>query len=209
MIAQTLIACPACDLLHQWCALPCGLPAGNEARCTRCGTILYRQKKLVSLDFQLALALAGLVMLALANFYPFLTLNMEGRVQDTVMISGVLTLYAQGHVGLAGLVLLTGIVCPLAQLVGLAYVLVPLKLGWVPPKMALVYRWVRHIQPWAMTEIFMLGTLVTVVKLASTATVVPGPALFAFMALVLILPAATIGLNPESVWERLDIKQAP
>ena len=203
MSPPALIACPSCDLLHR----RANLTAGSAARCRRCATLLYRAKT-SALDRPLALALTALMLLLMANIYPFLTLNMEGRTQDTVLISGILTLYSQGRVGLAGLVLLTGIVFPFVQLAGLTYVLGTLKLGWTPPKMALVFRWVRQIQPWAMTEIFMLGTLVSVVKLARTASVVTGPALYAFMALVLIFPAAMSGIDTESVWQRVSDKPA-
>jgi len=199
--APVLIACPACDLIHR----RANLPAGSAARCRRCSALLYRAKS-SALDRPLALALAGFLLLMIANFYPFLTLNLEGRIQDTVLISGILALYGESRMGLAGLVLLTGIVFPLAQLAGLIYVLGPLKLGRRVPKMALVFRWVRYIQPWAMTEIFMLGTLVTVVKLAHTGSIVTGPALYAFMALVLILPAATSGIDAESVWQSASAK---
>ena len=167
--------------------------------------MLYRAKA-STLDRPLALAVAGFLLLLIANFFPFLTLKLEGRSQDTVLISGILALYGESRMGVAALVLLTGLVFPLIQLAGLIYVLGPLKLGWQAPRMAPVYRWVRHIQPWAMTEIFMLGTLVSVVKLAKTGSIVTGPALYAFMALVLILPAAVTSVDAESVWQSTSVK---
>lgn len=201
MKAPELIACPACDLIHRRVILP----AGSAARCSRCSALLYRAKA-STLDRPLALAVAGFLLLLIANFFPFLTLKLEGRIQDTVLISGILALYGESRMGVAALVLLTGLVFPLIQLAGLIYVLGPLKLGWQAPRMAPVYRWVRHIQPWAMTEIFMLGTLVSVVKLAKTGSIVTGPALYAFMALVLILPAAVTSVDAESVWQSTSVK---
>ncbi len=194
--AAPYIACPACDLLHR----RGDVSPGTTARCTRCGTMLYRDRNM-RLDRPLSLVLAGLVLFFIANYYPFLTFELEGRIQETILISGIKALYGQEQLGLAILVLLTGMVFPLLQLVGLAYVLLPLWLGRVPPAMAVVYRWSRQIQPWSMMEILMLGILVSLVKLAGMAQVVAGPALFAFMALIFVLPAAIIAIDSKSIWE--------
>ncbi|MGD8833832.1 MAG: paraquat-inducible protein A [Desulfobacteraceae bacterium] len=199
--AAPYIACPACDLLHR----RGDLCPGTTARCTRCGSVLYRDRDM-QVDRPLALVLAGLVLFFIANYYPFLTFELEGRVEETILISGIKALYGQGQLGLAILVLLTGMVFPLLQLVGLAYLLLPLRLGMVPPAMAVVYRWLRHIQPWSMMEIMMLGILVSLVKLVGMAQVVAGPALFAFMALIFVLPAATIAMDSKSIWESNPLK---
>lgn len=196
------IACPACDLLHR---RGIARPA-TTARCTRCGTTLYRDRKMVP-NRPLSFVLACLILFIISNVYPFLTLEIEGRAQETILVTGVMALYAQGQLGLAVLVMLTGVVFPLLQLVGLAYVLLPLWLGAVPPHMAAVYRWVRHVQPWSMMEIMMLGILVSLVKLAGMAGVVPGPALFAFMGLIFLFPAATVAIDSKSIWERSPLQR--
>jgi paraquat-inducible protein A len=199
--ATTYISCPGCDLLHR----RGDVRPGTTARCARCGTLLYRERTTPT-DRPLSLVLTGLILLFMANCYPFLTLEIEGRVQETVLLSGIHALYGQGQIGLAVLVLLTGMVFPLLQLVGLVYVLLPLRLGMTPPAMTIVYRWTRHIQPWSMMEILMLGILVSLVKLIDMAGVVAGPALFAFMALIFVLPAATTALDSRRVWETEPLK---
>ena len=196
------IACPACDLLHR----RSDAGPGTTARCTRCHTILYRKRR-GGTDRGLAFVLAGFIFLLISNGYPFISLEIEGRIQDTILITGVLELWGQGQEVLAVLVLLTGIIFPLLQLSGLIYILVPLRLGAVPPFMAVVYRWVRHIQPWSMMEIMMLGILVSLVKLTGMASVVPGPALFAFMILILLLPAALVAVDTNSIWQHTPIQQ--
>ena len=51
-----------------------------------------------------------------------------------------------------------------------------------------------------MIEVFLLGVLVAIVKLSSMATVIPGPALYAFMALTVLL-TAVLSFNPRGFWE--------
>ena len=151
------------------------------------------------------MAVCGVFLFFIANLFPFLTLSFEGQVQETILVTGVVALYHQGMTALALLVLATGIVFPLVELAGLVYLLLPLKFGHTPWGMAGVFRVVRLLQPWGMTEVFLLGILVSIVKLASMATVVPGAALFAFLALIFVVAATAASLNPDIVWERLTI----
>jgi paraquat-inducible protein A len=67
-----------------------------------------------------------------------------------------------------------------------------------------VFRAVETLSPWSMTEVYMLGILVALVKLADLATIVPGIALYSFVALIISMAAADAALEPEQVWERLE-----
>jgi paraquat-inducible protein A len=194
---DALIACHECDLIHR--VKP--LPIKGVANCTRCGSVLYRQKP-NSLERTLALSLAGLVLFVLANSFPFLALKMESQVHQTNLITGIKVLYTQDMQGLAVVVLLTTILAPLAQLLGMLYLLLPLRHDRVPPQFAPIFRLVRGLQPWSMMEVFMLGTLVSVVKLAKMAQIVPGIAIYSFFGLIVVLTAATVSLDPHEIWHR-------
>ena len=58
----------------------------------------------------------------------------------------------------------------------------------------------QSLRPWGMIEVFLLGVLVAIVKLSSMATVVPGPALWAFVALTVLL-TAVLSFDPRAFWE--------
>jgi len=196
---DSVIACHECDLLHQRRSLP---PDGT-ARCVRCGAALYRRKR-NSLDRVLALTVAGLILFIIANVYPFLTFRLEAQIQKTNLITGVMELYQQGMWIVAGVVLVTTIVMPLFELTGMLLVLVPLKLGRRPWKLALLFRTIRSFRPWGMMEVFMIGILVAVVKLVKMANIIPGMALYAFMVLIFVLAASAAALDPHIVWKKLD-----
>lgn len=201
-----LIACPACDFLHRRSVLA----AGHTARCTRCKTVLYRSRAGAgNIDRPLALTLAGAVLFIIANAAPFLTLSMEGRFHETLLISGVHTLYREGQAGLAVLTLFTGIVLPFVQLAGLAYVLLSVKSGRPGRHVAVVFRWIRYFQPWAMAEVFLLGILVSAAKLTHMADMAPGAALYAFMAMIFSTAAAWATLNTQDIWRQLPVQPGP
>jgi paraquat-inducible protein A len=200
---MSLIACHDCDLIHRVDAVL----EGSIAKCSRCGAVLHQHKR-DSLERTLALTVAGIILFVVANAFPFLGFKLGAQVHETVLITGVRELYLQGMWILATVVLLTTIVMPAAQMIGLLYVLIPLKLNRIPWKLREVFRFIQSLRPWAMMEVFMLGILVSIVKLAKMATIVPGIAVFAFMALIFVLAASLAVLDPHAVWERIKIQES-
>ena len=195
---MSVVACHDCDLLNR-------LPEETTATllCARCGAVLRRYRP-HSIDRSLALTLAALVLFAIANCFPFLAMKSGGFVQETKLLTGIRELWRQELYGLAILVLLTCVLVPLGQMAGLLYILVPLKYDRPAPQALGVFRLLRHINPWGMLEIFMLGILVALVKLGKIATIVPGVSIFAFGLLVLVMAAAVSSLDPPLLWERLE-----
>jgi paraquat-inducible protein A len=166
---------------------------------------LQRHKR-DSLDRTLAWTIAGLVLFFVANAFPFLALKSGGLVRETTLITGVIELYKQDMRSVAVLVFLTCILFPVVELTGMLYLLLPLKLKRLPWwKPALVFRFIRTLQPWAMMEVFMVGILVSMVKLAKMAKVVPGIAIYSFAILIFVMAAVAASLDPHLVWDRLEI----
>jgi len=194
--------CEACDLPSRVGRVP----AGGTARCPRCGSVVYRRVR-DSLDRTLSLALAGLFLFAAANAFPFLAMKMQGNVTHTTLSSGVRALYDQGTPIVASLVLLTTIVAPFCQISSLIFVLGPLRLGFRLPGQAFVFRALHRVQPWSMMEVFILGILVSLVKLLGMAQIVPGIALWSFVLLIPVLAAASTSLDAEWVWRRIGLVQ--
>ena len=193
------MACHDCDLLN----VEVEVPEGGASRCARCGGVLYRHKA-NSLNRTLALTFAAGVLFVIANVLPFLAFEMQGDVTQTTLATGVEQLYDQGWYELAGLVFITAIGAPFLQISLLLYVLLPLKLGRVPWQLARVFRLLRHVEPWSMMEIFLIGILVSLVKLADMANIIPGLALWSFGVLILVLAAANAALDPRIVWDRVE-----
>jgi paraquat-inducible protein A len=198
-MTQTLIACHECDLLHR--VQP--LPEKSKARCRRCGALLYVHFP-KTIDRSLALAITGLVLLIIANIYPFLSLESQGTILETTLITGTIILSEQSMAGVAILVLFTSMLIPSVLLGALVYVLWPMRSGHRLPASRRVFRLALSLRPWSMTEIFLLGILVSVVKLAKMATIIPGTALFSFLALVFVLAAVNTVLVPIAIWEKMD-----
>jgi paraquat-inducible protein A len=195
-----MIACHECDLIHR--IQP--LAEGTIARCSRCGAGLHRHKR-NSLERTIALTFAGLILFVLANSFPFLAMKIDTQVQQSTLLTGIKELYAQGMWEIALLVLLTTVVLPFVQLSSMLYVLLPIKFNRQPWMMVPIFRLLQKIQPWSMMEVFMLGILVSIVKLAGMASMIPGASLFAFLALIFVLAASMAALDPHLVWEQVEV----
>lgn len=193
-----VIACHDCDLLTSFVAQP-----GTASLCPRCGAVLHRSRS-NSIDRPLALAMAGLLLFAITLANPFLAMKTGGFAQETTLLTGIIELWKQHLYGLAGLVLLTCIGFPLLQLTGLLYILIPLRINRSAPGAIAVFRIIRHLSEWAMTEVFLVGILVALVKLAKMATIIPGVAVIALGLLTFVMTAAFSNLDPPLIWERLD-----
>jgi paraquat-inducible protein A len=199
MNAARLIACHECDLLQRETALA----SGGTARCRRCGATLYRRPP-ASVDRSLALTLAAMVLFVVANTFPIVGLSVNGTLVETTLFGAVHVLYDDGVWPLAGLVFATTLLMPLLDMAAVAYVLLPLRTGHIPRRPDIVLRVLRHVTPWGMIEVLILGMLVALVKLAAIATVVPGIAMWAFGGVMLLLAAAASTFDPHDIWARID-----
>ncbi len=193
------LACHECDLLNHVPALT----PGQVAKCARCNAVLYRNLA-DSVDKTLSLAFASLILFVVANTFPFLGFGKSGMMRTTSLLSGVADLHAQGMSLLALIVLATSVLIPALQIAGLIYVLLPLRQGHLPYGFNQAFRFLLHMRPWGMVEIFLVGILVAFVKLAGMAEIVPGVALWAFASLMLTLTWASASLEPQVVWQRVE-----
>jgi paraquat-inducible protein A len=197
MTSGALMACHDCDLLQK---IPV-VPEGSAAHCRRCGALLVRNQP-KSFQRPLALLLAGAILFVMFNAFPFLTFKKEGLEHRTHVATGIRELYEQGMWELAVLVAVNLIIVPALHLLAYLYVLVPVSLKRRAPGMFRVFRYLRLMQPWHMVEIFMLGVLVSMVKLAKMAQIIPGVAVFALTAFIFVMAAASAAVDPHEVWER-------
>jgi len=189
------VVCPGCDAVYRRAALG----PREVAHCPRCGTELERHPGSQE-ERILPLTVASLIMFAIANLFPIVEIELQGLRSQTTLAGAVVALSAEGMSIVALLVLATTILFPLLQLCILAYLLIPMRLERRPPGFSWLVRAMQSLRPWGMIEVFLLGVLVAIVKLSSMAHVVAGPALWAFMALTVML-TAVLSFNPGAFWE--------
>ena len=195
---EHLRECPDCGLFQ---TVPT-VRRGHVAECVRCGSVLHRARSEPMMR-SLALSLAGLAMFVVAVSAPFLDVRISGQERTTTLADLPSSFELQGLWELDGLVLLTTVLAPGAVLLMTLIVVFGLRSDRPPLWLPVVARWREWLRPWAMTEVFLLGTFVAYTRLAALATVDIGVALYALGGLMLMMIAADALLDHEALWEAL------
>lgn len=197
---QRYSACHFCDTLHE--AHP--VNEGSAARCVRCGAVLY-QNRPASLARASAFSLAALLLMVLVHAFPFLTMDAAGLRRNLTLVGASSALVEEGAPILGISIVLFTVVAPLVLGGGMIYVCLPLMFGRSAPFACHVTKWMYLSEPWNMVEVFLLGVLVSLLKIAKVADVHFGLGFWAFAGVMLCLAAAVAGIDREELWDRLEV----
>jgi paraquat-inducible protein A len=174
---------------------------GSVAECCRCGLVIARRKA-GSLASTAAFSLAALIFYLPANLYPILRMKFYGAYSESTIWDGCVNLFQDGEWLVATIVFLASILIPLFKLLGLFFLTFTawLKSARQQRQRIWIYRIIEVIGPWAMLDVFLLSTLVALVKLKQLATVLPGPGLLAFTAVVVLTILSSASFDPKLIW---------
>lgn len=143
----------------------------------------------LSIDAVLALTLTAAVAFGIGIGTDVLTLHMRGGAEATTLPGAIVATWQEGRPVIALVAAFTALLAP-AAFIGLRlYVLVPLGMGRVAPGFAWCVRLLHQADRWNMVAVFMIGGLLSLVRLASMADADPGVGLFALGATTLLLAA--------------------
>jgi len=102
------------------------------------------------------------------------------------------------------------VLLPLVRLSLIAWVLWQLRANKPPkPAMRWAFRWAEFLEPWAMAEIFMVGVVVSLVKISSVAALSVGLAFWSLLALIGVTTLVSLVLCSDTVWARLTNNTPP
>lgn len=197
---EHLMACPSCDLLHQKEALN----PRERARCKRCGAVMYTYFP-GTLDQTLAATICSIVLLIAGLFPPFLTLSRSGIKSSITLLDTAWSLVFSEIALLGVFVTLMIVFIPLLRLSLMAYVLIFLKLGGTAPLgVKRAFRLSLFLEPWAMIDVFLIGVVVSLVKISELAVLDIGLAFFAWIGLVISTSLISLTLSKDTLWHRIN-----
>lgn len=194
------IVCHECDLLND---IP-SLAVGQKAFCSRCGYLLAAHRPHAQ-DTVLAFSLTALLFLALASLFPFLGFSARGQEQNVTLIDSVAILLAENFPILALVVFATIIAIPALMLLGVVYVLTGLMLERRLPGIRRMLRWVLLLLPWSMAEIFLIGILVSFIKIVSLADVTLGPSFWSYALFTVCMTVVVLHIDRRELWRNLKL----
>ena len=192
------IGCPECGALEDTSAL-----GGRMlARCRVCHYPLERASGR-SVGAALACSLTTFVLLLPGNLSPLMTVHLLGAERSAKLGTGIVVMWREGFQLLALILGLTGIVLPLVRFSALSVVLSAVLLNRRPRWLGPCYRWTLWLDPWAMTDVYLIGCFVGYSRVTQelTGSIDAGGYCFAAAALMSMLTRAT--LDRRTVWRAI------
>jgi len=152
----------------------------QAAVCPRCGLQLTVYHHNASQRI-IALATTSLIFLLASLPFEFLSFSASGQYQSIDILGSLWTLVEKDYAVLALVQAIVVLILPAFVLMSLLYLLVPLQLGLRPKKASWVVKTLFNLLPWTMAEIFLIGVLVSLIKVVSMADIGLGLSFFAFL----------------------------
>jgi paraquat-inducible protein A len=191
-----LVSCESCHLVSR------AANAEEPGFCQRCGEKLESRRR-GSIATTWALAIAAAICYVPANMLPVLnTITPQGSDDDTIM-GGVIFLYTSGSWPLALMVLVASVMIPLGKLVSIGYLLITVQSGSASShrERTRLYRIVVFIGRWSMLDVFVDTFTVALVQLQPLMSVMPGPGVLFFAAVVVLTMLAAESFDPRLIWD--------
>lgn len=197
-----VIICEYCDTIHQKAVLH----NGQRAYCQRCDARLSIVVGRIPSNL-LPLTLAAIAMFLIANLFPILELQAQGKTNSVTLIGALVLLNHDWSSLAAMLILLTTILSPLLHLCLIVYVIVAFQTKKNLPGIHFAIRVLHQLLPWGMVEVFLLGIFVTMIKLSTIATIIPEIAMWAFIALCILI-TVIISVDIRIFWHIDDVNDS-
>jgi paraquat-inducible protein A len=193
-----LVCCEECDVVYQ----RVDLKKGAKAYCLRCGAVLYKNGR--SIQQLLPLVIASFILFIISNVFPIVKIDLKGNFAETTLLGAVNAMFDADRGFVAILVFLTTFAFPLCEMLLLIYILVPTTIWKIQPQgMAFALRVIKVFRVWGMIEVFLIGVLVTLVKLAVMVVIIPGIALWSFAALTILL-VLVMSVSVSEIWVQVE-----
>ncbi|HEY6562974.1 MAG TPA: paraquat-inducible protein A [Pirellulaceae bacterium] len=193
---MTLAACHCCGLVHD---LP-ELGVSDIVVCSRCHTrIRSAGDRATRMRWVALLAGAAFVAYGPAIFFPIVVIERLGQRTASSLYSGTWELLRRGEWFVGGVVFLFSIVLPLVKIV----LLLELSLLRLLHRrhQALTYRAMEFAGKWGMLDVLLLALLVMLIKMQSLMSFQLQPAVYAFVACVVLSMLASLAFDPHALWD--------
>lgn len=191
----TLLICEHCDTVYRRRTLQ----RGEVARCACCLAELERHQPL-SVNALLALVLTAMIVFVQANMWPIVTLGLNGQYSGTTLWGMIIAMWQQQAQVVSVLAAVTLFFFPLTKMLVLGWLLWFARSGRRAPGFVRLMVVLHYVGPWTMSEVFVLGALVAIVKAHDYFDVAADPGIYAYAALTLLITIFA-GVDLRRLWE--------
>lgn len=196
-----LTACPDCDLLLSRTEAP----GGHSITCPRCGKTISRRTT-DSIIKVLALSIAGLLMYLPAILLPLMTMESFGFSDSANILDSIVNFYRNDYYFVSFMVLISAVVFPFMLLTSIFIISIQLYMKRYPSYLTRLFRTYLHLEEWAMVEVYLLGIMVTIIKMNDTTEINYNTGIFCFTGLVLLTLTIATVVDNDLFWQTIERK---
>jgi paraquat-inducible protein A len=163
-------------------------------------------RKPASIQGTVALMLAAGALYIPSHILPVLITEELGVVTHNTIIAGMISFWRSGAYPIALVIFAASILIPFLKIAALTWLCMAAT-GRVHPSPELLTRvyWITELLGrWSMIDIFVVGILVSMLRLGNYMSVLPGPGALAFAGVVVLTMLAAMRFEPRLLWDRLD-----
>ena len=193
------IVCDSCDMMLE----DIDVEPGHTVFCPRCGSKLYVPRA-DSCNRTLAFSITALILFYPAMVMPIMSLYTFGMEQSASVVGSIFKLFDKGYVFVSLIALLTVFVFPLFRLLLLLCVSLGLKCRKDFFRISFLMRCYHYLDEWSMPEVYMLGILVTIIKIYHLAYIRYDTGLFCFVGLILAITCASTTMDERFYWNAIE-----
>ncbi|MBW1636100.1 MAG: PqiA/YebS family transporter subunit [Deltaproteobacteria bacterium] len=208
MKAQTInldkyTACEGCDLL-----LPIvESPPGHSTVCPRCSTTISRRST-HSIVKTLALSATGLLLYLPSTWLPLMSIESFGFSESANIIDSMINFYTSGYYFVSLMVLISALILPLVLLSLIFTVSLHLRLKRYPLYLTRLFRIYIKLEEWAMVEVYLLGIMITIIKMMGHSEIHYHMGMLCFILLVITSLAITTVVDKDFFWRTMERGEA-
>jgi len=190
--------CRECDWVIQ---VPSRAP-GESVHCPRCN---HHIAPPAQSDRQrpLAWAMAALIMLALVFAFDFLSFSTRGVSHTMSFFDAARTMAGHDYPSLAVLLFCTTVGLPGAYLLAVVFLLWQASRHKAGAATRALARQLRPLEPWMMSDVFIVGVLVSLIKIVTLADVSIGLSFIAFCIYALLVLRTFMLIDWPALWADL------
>ncbi|WP_286009987.1 paraquat-inducible protein A [Larsenimonas salina] len=188
-------ACLECDLISE---VP-RLSPGEAAHCPRCHHVLAQRHNKPATHV-VAYALSALIALGLALPFTFISFEARGVKRDMGLSEAANTLLQQHYEALSFLIWWGIIILPAIYLSVSIYLHLGPLWNYTPVARRGFGRLLKRMEPWMMADVFLIGVLVSMVKILALAEIGFGVSFWAYSAFVILVLKTTRVMDHDWLW---------
>lgn len=182
----------------------CGKVSPVElGHCPRCNSPLHLRKP-HSLERTWCFLIASIALYFPANLLPIMAVGGIGGTSHDTIMSGVLNFWKKGDYLVAIIIFSASIMIPILKMIALCWLCFAAagKTHTSPKNLSRLYHITELVGRWSMVDVFVVAILVALVQVGALSTVLPGPAILSFAAVVILTMFAAMSFDPRLLWDQ-------